>query len=285
MIGDFQRTVLAGGWAFAEAPRWHDGRLWLSEMLGGRVLAIDSSGKVEVICEVPQPMGSGWLPNGNLLVVSMSEWSVYVYDGTSLELYCDLRSICMGPPNDMVVDHIGRAYVGNFGAKDFLHGESPKPADLVLIDTNRVPRVVASDLVFANGMVLTPGGDTLIVAETFGHRLTAFSVDSADGSLSNRRVFADLGERTPDGIALDSEGAVWVGSMETREFLRVIDGGEITDLIDAAGRNAVACAIGGSNGQTLFMITLENAQGVTNPTEGIRRGDSIARVEMCQLGR
>lgn len=285
MIDDSKRTVLAGGWAFAEAPRWHDGRLWLSEVLGGRVLAIDNSGKVEVICEVPQPMGIGWLPNGNLLVVSMSEWSVYFYDGTSLELYCDLRSICVGPPNDMVVDQIGRTYVGNMGAKDFLHGEPPKPADLVLIDTNRVPRVVASDLLFANGMVLKPGGDTLIVAETFGHCLTAFSVDSADGSLSNRRVFADLGERTPDGIALDGEGAVWVGSMETREFLRVNDGGEITDLIDAAGRNAVACAIGGSNGQTLFMITLENAQGVTDPTEGIRRGDSIARVEMCQLGR
>ncbi len=279
MTGEFERKVLAGGWAFAEAPRWYRGLLWLSDMLGGRVLTIDSFGGVEVFCEVDSPMGLGWLPDGRLLIVSMGKWGIYVCDGGTVRQYADLSSVCVGPPNDMVVDQMGRAYVGNMGARGFLQGEPPQPADLVLIDTNRNPSVVASDLMFANGMVITPDANTLIVAETFGHRLTAFTVNVGDGSLSDRRTFADLGERTPDGIALDSEGAIWVASMETGEFLRVKEGGEVTNVIDLDGRHAAACAIGGSKGTTLFMVTLENAEGVTDPTEGIRRGDSIAHVE------
>lgn len=283
MSRGLERRELAGGWAFAESPRWHDGRLWLSEQLAGRVLAISDTGQVEVICEVASPMGLDWLPDGRLLAVSMSEWTVYVFNGQRVEPYCDLRGVCVGPPNDIVVDSLGRAYVGNMGAKDFLTGEAPQPADLVLIDVDRRARAVATDLLFANGMVFTADGATLIVAETFGHRLTAFRVDATDGSLFDRRVFAELGRRTPDGIALDSEGAVWVGSMETCEFLRVREGGEITDLIETVGRHAVACALGGSNGRTLFMVTLENSEGVTDPTEGLRRGDSIARVEVSTV--
>jgi sugar lactone lactonase YvrE len=276
------RNEIAGGWAFAEAPRWHAGRLWLSEPFGGRVLAIAPDGDVAVICELPQPMGLGWLPDGRLLAVSMSDYALYAFDGDSVERYSDLSDVCVGPPNDLVVDPSGRAYVGNLGAKDFVGGEQPKPVDLVIVDTDGTAAPAAPDLLFANGMALTDGGRTLLVAETFGHRLTAFDVNPRDGSLSGRRVFAPLGESTPDGIALDAEGAVWLGSMETCEFLRVLEGGEITHRIDPGGRNAVACAFGGDDLNTLFLVTLETAEGVTDPTEGIARGDSVARLEAIE---
>jgi sugar lactone lactonase YvrE len=276
------RRELAGGWAFAESPRWHDGRVWVSTPFANRVLAIDLDGRVEEVCEVPHPMGLGWLPDRRLLAVSMSEWAIYSFDGSRVERYCDLSVHCVGPPNDVVVDRQGRAYVGNMGAKDFIGGEPPRPADLVLVDADARPRAVAPDLMFANGLALSEDGRTLIVAETFASLLTAFDVDPADGSLAGRRVFAALDEKTPDGIALDAEGAVWVASMETCEVLRVREGGEVTHRIELDGRNTPACMLGGPERRTLFLVTLQNAAGVTDPTEGLRRGDSVARVEVVE---
>ncbi len=273
---------LAGGWGFAEGPRWRDGRLVLSDTLGGRVITVAEDGEVQTLCEVPHPMGIDWLPDGTLLAVSMTDFCVYAFDGSQVSLYCDLRRYCPGPTNDIVADRFGRAYVGNMGTAGFLDNEPPKPADLVLIGADRRVTPVAGDLLFANGMVLCDGGRRLLVAETFGHRITSFVVDPDDGSLHDRAVFADLGERTPDGIALDAEGYLWVASMETCEFLRVGEGGEITHRIDPSGRNAVACALGGPRLSTLYLVTLQPAEGVTDPTEGIRRGDSIARVEVCE---
>lgn len=273
---------IAGGWAFAESPRWHEGRVWLSAPFANRVLAVDLDGEVEEICELPHPMGLGWLPDGRLLAVSMSDWGMYTFDGSRVERYCDLSPYCAGPPNDIVVDAQGRAYVGNMGAKDFIGGEPPRPADLVLVDADGRPHAAAPDLLFANGLALTDDGRTLIVAETFASRLTAFDVDPADGSLGNRRIFATLDGKTPDGIALDAEGAVWVASMETREVLRVREGGEVTHRIDGGGRNTPACVLGGADRRTLLVVTLENAPGVTDPTEGLRRGDSIARLEAVE---
>lgn len=267
--------------SFAEAPRWRDGRLWLSELQAGRVVTVDLDGRVEEVCQAPAPMGLGWLPDGRLLVVSLIEYCIFSFDGERLERYCDLSSHCAGPPNDIVVDSRGRAYVGNMGAKDFLEGGEPKPADLVLVDSGGAPRAAAPDLLFANGMVISPDGRTLVVAETFGSRLTAFDVDPADGSLSGRRVFASLEGRTPDGVALDAEGAVWVGSMETCEFLRVLEGGEITHRVVPDGRNTPACALGGPDGRTLFMVTLEKPDGI-GITEALHRGETRARVEIAE---
>lgn len=268
--------------SFAEAPRWHDGRLWLSELRDGRVRAVDLEGRIETVCRVPAPLGLGWLPDGRLLIVSLAEYLVFSFDGDRVEPYCDLRSHCTGPPNDLVVDARGRAYVGNMGAPNFLEGEEPKPADLVLIDADRTPRPAAPDLLFANGMVVSPDGRTLIVAETFAGRLTAFNVDPRDGSLSGRRVFASLEGRTPDGLALDAEGAVWVGSMETGEFLRVLEGGEITHRVVPGGRNTPACALGGPDRRTLFMVTLEKAEGIDGITEALHRGLTRARIEIAE---
>ena len=155
----------------------------------------------------------------------------------------------------MVMDAQGRCYVGNFGY-NLLSGEEPKMAKLVLVETNGSTRVVAEGLNFPNGAVIMNGGRTLVVAETFGNCLTAFDI-AADGGLTNRRVFAAMGEHTPDGICLDVDGGIWVASFMTSVFLRVKDGGEVTDTIEVPGRRAVACQLGGDDGKTLFCLTYD----------------------------
>ncbi len=267
--------------SFAEAPRWRDGKLWVSVLTEGRVASVEPDGTIETVCEVPTPLGIEWLPDGRLLVVSAFEYLVYSFDGQRLEPYCDLSSHCAGPPNDIVVDAEGRAYVGNMGSKKFLEGEAPRPADLVMISSDGTPSAAAPDLLFANGMVITPDGRTLIVAETFASCLTAFDVDPRDGSLSGRRVFASLEGRTPDGIALDVEGAVWTASMESGEFLRVLDGGTITHRIAPADRNTPACALGGLDRRTLFLVTLEKPAELSL-NEAIHRGLTRARIETVE---
>ncbi len=252
-----QARVVASDVAFGEGPRWHDGALWWSDMHADQVCRLGPAG-VERVCTVPnRPSGLGWLPDGRLLVVSMLDRRVLRLepDG-SLVTHADASGIVSRPTNDMVVDRHGRAYVGNFGF-DLGAGEAVAATVLLRADTDGSVHVVADDLVFPNGMVLTPDGRTLIVAETFGARLTAFDV-AEDGALSARRVWAPMlqGE-APDGICLDAEGAVWVASPPTKECLRVREGGEVTQRI-ATGRGAFACMLGGADRRTLFVCTADS---------------------------
>lgn len=245
--------IIAEGLIFGEGPRWHDGRFWLSDMLGGRVLVLLPNGQLEEVAAVPEgASGLGWLPDGRMIVVSMGDAKLLAFRNGIPEIYADLKA-SKGTPNDMIVDGSGRAYVGNAGCNLFA-GIDPKPTNLLLVE-NGVAREVADDLIFPNGMVVTEDGGTLIVAETFAHRLTAFDIDRKSGSLSKRRVFAELGNRTPDGICMDADGAVWISSAETCEFARVCEGGEITHSIETGGRFATACVTGGDDRRTLYMIT------------------------------
>ncbi|HEY0844328.1 MAG TPA: SMP-30/gluconolactonase/LRE family protein [Noviherbaspirillum sp.] len=246
------RTI-ADGLAFAEAPRWHDGKLWFSDFYTHKVQSVDAAGNLTTAVEVPgQPSGLGWLPDGRLLVVSMLDRQLLRLDGATLVTVADLRALAPSHCNDMVVDRHGRAYIGNFGF-DMFNKEPVRPTVLILVTPEGKSRVVADDLLFPNGCVITRDQRTLIVAETFGKRLTAFDI-APDGSLHNRRVWADLGEASPDGICIDAEDAVWVASPPTSEFLRVRAGGEITDRIQATNQ-AIACALGGPDLRTLFMVT------------------------------
>ena len=264
-------TPLAEGLIFGEGPRWHDGKLWVSDMYAKRVVTVDLDGNVAQVVDVPgRPSGLGWLPDGRLLIVSMDDYRLAVMDEGQLATYADLRPHCGGVPNDMVVDERGRAYVGNFGF-DMDAGETMQAANLLLVDNGEV-RVVAKNLIFPNGMVISPDGGTLIVAESFASKLTGFDIH-ADGSLTDRRVFADLGERTPDGICLDAEGAVWAGCFMSGEFIRVRDGGEVTHEIDVGDRRGVACMLGGPERKTLFVLPAETT------SERLVHGDSKCRVE------
>jgi sugar lactone lactonase YvrE len=196
-------------------------------------------------------------------------------DPGGLAVHADLAPLVTGDPNDMVVDDHGRAYVGNFGY-DLLGGGRPAPANLVLVLPDGAARVVAEDLSFPNGTVITEDRRTLVVAESFGARLTAFRIEP-DGSLTGRRLFADLGGRTPDGICIDAENAVWASCFGQDEFERVREGGEIAERVDVSGRRAVACALGGPDRRTLFLLTAETS------IEDLAQSKSRARVETVRV--
>ncbi|HEX7035067.1 MAG TPA: SMP-30/gluconolactonase/LRE family protein [Pseudomonadales bacterium] len=246
--------ILLDGLCFGEGPRWHQGALWLSDMHAHQVLRIRPDGTAETVCEVPAwPSGLGWLPNGDLLVVSMTDRRLLRWDGSALRPHADLSGLASFHCNDMVVDAAGRAYAGNFGF-DLHGGAEPKPAELILVEPDGRARVVADGLQFPNGTVITPDGRTLIVAESWGRRLTAFDIGN-DGSLRNRRVWAELPDGAlPDGICLDADGGIWSASPTTSECVRQREGGEITHRV-RVGQGAYACMLGGDDGRTLYILT------------------------------
>lgn len=260
-------SILRTGLHFGEGPRWHDGRLWYSDFYDHAVHAITLEGVDERIVEVPgQPSGLGWMPDGSMLVSSMTDKRVLRWDGTTLAEHADLSAHAGWWVNDLVVAADGTAWVGNFGfdLDSFLaeHGiegvlGEPGPTATVLcrIDPDGNVDVAATDIVFPNGSVITPDGGTLIVAETLALRLTAFTIN-ADGSLTDRRVWADLSAvmGAPDGICLDAEGAVWIANAIAPMCMRVAEGGELLDTVDTS-QTAFACMLGGPDGRHLFVMT------------------------------
>lgn len=248
-------TLICQDFTFIEGPRWHEGALWFSDFYDEAIFRVVPGERPEKVVSVPQqPSGLGWLPNGDLLVSSMLDKTLYRWSETQgLNKYADVSTIAERRINDMLVDPSGRAWVGNFG---FVHqdGESIAAGTLARIDTDQSVHAAARDLLFANGMVLVNGGKTLIVAETYRGCLTAFDIQST-GDLVNRRLWAQLPEGdVPDGICVDAEEGIWVASPTTGSVLRVLEGGDVTDSIQT-GRKAIACALGGSLGQTLFICT------------------------------
>lgn len=246
--------VLLDDLCFGEGPRWHDGRLWFSDMHDHKVLALGLDGRAEVIAEVPQqPSGLGWTPDGTLLVVSMVDRRLLRLDGTTLVEVADLSSLASWHCNDMVVDATGRAYVGNFGFDLHVDSFEYRPAELILVEPDGRARIVADDLAFPNGTVITPDGRTLIVGESFAARFTAFDI-APDGSLTNRREWAKCPSGTPDGCCLDAEGAIWYASPVSDECVRVAEGGRLLDRIPLR-KHAYACMLGGPDRRTLFIAT------------------------------
>ena len=259
-------TTLVENGHFFECPRWHDGRWWVSDFYAHAVLAISADGQAERSVEVEgQPSGLGWLPGGDLLVVSMKDRRVYrlASDG-SLTIHADLAELAAGYLNDMLV-HEGHAYVGCFGF-DLMGGENPRPTGLIHIDPDGNAEAAGDGIWFPNGMVVTEDG-TLVVAETFGACFTAFDI-GADFRLSGQRVWGQvepaaepadletmLGAITfaPDGCALDAEGYIWAANGAGGELCRVAPGGRIVDRIAMPdGLGVFACGLGGEDGHTLL---------------------------------
>ncbi len=245
--------VLLSGLTFPEAPRWRHGKLWFSDFYTQRVLTIAAEGRAETVVHVPQrPSGLGWRRDGTMLVVSMLDRRLLAFDGSELRAVAALDALATGPCNDMVVDAADRAYIGNFGF-DRHAGESPRTTCLIRVDPDGSVHRAADELMFPNGMVITPDGGTLIVAETYAHRLTAFAI-GRDGALGRRRLFAALPDCFPDGICLDAEGAVWVADARGRRVIRVRDGGTVVQTI-ATERTVFACMLGGEDRRRLFLCT------------------------------
>jgi sugar lactone lactonase YvrE len=249
--------VLMTGIAFGEQPRWHEGRLWFSDWGPREVIAVDLEGNSEVILQAPSfPCCVDWLPDGRLLVVSAREGLLLRRepDG-SLVTHADLSKLSDPPAgNELVVDGRGNAYV-NGGGFDLMAGEPFAPGIIALVIPDGSARQVGDGIAFPNGMLVTPDNSTLIVAESYAKRLTAFDI-ADDGSLSNRRVWADLQEGVPDGICLDAEKAVWYGDVPNKRCVRVREGGDVLQTIEL-DRGCFACALGGPDRRTLFMMATE----------------------------
>jgi sugar lactone lactonase YvrE len=257
---------LAGGFAFTECPRWHDGRLYFSDQHTHCVFTAEMDGEVELIAEVPQrPSGLGFLPDGRLLIVSMLDRKILRLEPNgALVQHADLSTVATGDTNDMVVADDGRAWVGNFGF-DLHGGAAATTAALICVESDGSAHIAAEGLGFPNGCVLAPDGRTLVVAETLANRLSAFDV--CEGKLGERRTWAAFGahptstnvteiithaEVVPDGICLDAEGAVWVADLMHHRVIRVAEGGQILQEISTP-MSPFACMLGGDDGKTLFV--------------------------------
>ena len=261
--------VLVDNLTFPESPRWHDGKLWFSDFYSERVMSLTMEGHCETVMEVPgRPSGLGWRGN-RLLVVSMLKRQVLELDCGILNLVADLKDIATGPCNDLVVDTAGNIFVGNFGF-DRHAGEAETATCIARIaPTGEVTRE-AEDMLFPNGMAISPDGKTLIVAESLAARLTAFDL-SPEGALTNRRVFASLPGAFPDGICLDAEGAVWTADPWGNRLVRVFEGGRVDRIVSLDARGAYACMLGGPDRRSLFICT----STTVGPAAAVKREGQI----------
>ena len=245
--------ILLKGLIFPESPRWHDDKLWFSDFEKKAVMTVDLEGNTETIIELQNsPSGLGWDTKGRLLIVSMQDKRLLRHDPEGLTEVANISNLARFNCNDMVVDKVGRAYIGNFGF-DMWKEEPFHPAEIILVSPDGNAKVAADELAFPNGMVITPDGQTLIVGETFAARLTAFDIKD-DGMLKNRRTWANLKSVAPDGICLDGEDGIWVAAPGRGRVVRVLEGGKTTHKVKVTTQ-AYACMLGGKDNKTLFVAT------------------------------
>jgi len=246
--------TLLTGLVLGESPRWHDHRLWFSDWGAHEVVAVDAEGTREVVLEIDAfPFSIDWLLDGRLVVVGNGLIQRREVDG-SLTTHADLRDLSGYAWNEIVVDGRGNIYVNNIGF-DMMRGEAPATGTVALVRPDGTVTTVADDLQFPNGMAVTDDNSTLIVAESYAGRLTAFDI-TADGTLTNRRVWAAVAGSAPDGICVDTTGALWFADVPNRRCVRVREGGEILDTFDA-DRGCFACMLGGADGATLFVMAAD----------------------------
>jgi sugar lactone lactonase YvrE len=265
--------TLMTGIAFGESPRWHGGRLWFCDWGAGELIALDLEGHSEVVERVRSfPFCIDWLPDGRLLVVHGRERRLLRRepDGT-LVTHADLRPLSDKGWNEIVVDGRGNAYV-NGGGFDLMAGEAFAPGIVALVTPDGSARQVADGIAFPNGMAVTADGSTLIVAESYGSRLTAFDI-AADGGLAGRRLWAETPGDHPDGICVDTDGAAWYADVGNSHCVRVREGGEVLQTVEL-DRGCFACMLGGADRRTLFVVARE--WDATDFTKGMGTGQVVA---------
>jgi sugar lactone lactonase YvrE len=267
------KPLVAEGKYF-EGPRWHDGKLWFVDSLAMKLLRVSLDGECETVCAIPGIAGGlGFLPNGDPVITSMFDRKLLTFANGQVSTLRDLSRVAAGSIDDMIIDGFGRIYVGDLGF-DLMEGGSHDHGQIILVTPSGDARVVAKALHFPNGIAVSEQGLRLIVAESDGNRLAAFAI-APDGSLDLSKRFGSFGE--PDGICLDREGAVWTSLFQEDAFVRVDRKGTVLDRISVKGRRAVACALGGDDGRTLFCISAETTHA------DLRRGKSTARIDMVRI--
>jgi sugar lactone lactonase YvrE len=260
--------ILMSDLMFGESPRWREGRFWVSDWATHEIIAIDPDGRHEVVVREPSiPLCMDFMPDGRMLVMSGKRVLRRESDG-ALVVHADLSQLSQVGWNEIVVDGRGNAYVNTPGF-DMMAGADFVPGTIALVLPDGAARQVAGDVAFPNGMAVTPDNSTLIVAESYGRKLTAFDI-AADGGLSNQRVWAGLGDGVPDGICIDAEGAVWYADVPNRRCVRVREGGEVLATIQL-DRGCFACMLGGADRRTLLLVTTE-WRGPASLTDGRRTG-------------
>jgi sugar lactone lactonase YvrE len=251
---------LLEGLKFAECPRWHAGKLWFSDIFAHRVMTVDLDGNAEVVVQLDDadlPAGLGFLPDGRLLIANLARPVILRVEADgSVSTHADLADLAVGPLNDMVVDRLGRAYVGASGSDEIT---APRPltgtGSIIRVDPDGSARIVAPEMDAPNGPIITPDGEHYVVASFPARQLTGFDI-AEDGSLTNRRVWADLSPASADGIAVDAQDGIWTCAPHQRECRRVLEGGEVTDVIVVDGKMPVAPCLGGNDGHTLFILSI-----------------------------
>lgn len=292
-------TEVATNYTYTEGLRWHEGNLWFVDFYTHSVNRVEDDGSITQVATVEhQPSGLGWLPDGRMLIVSMKDHKVLRMEGDgSLVLHADISRHCNGPANDMVVAANGQAYIGEFGF-DLMGGADYAHGVIILVNPDGTSQVVARDSQFPNGMSITEDGQTLIVNELFGNRVSQFAIKE-DGTLGPRRDYAAFGELgdepsvdkrlgaatiVPDGQALDAEGAVWVADAVNQRALRLAEGGDILDEVSTAPNGVFAVALGGNEGKTLYLSV---APDFFEDKRSAAREASVmsTKVEVARAGR
>ena len=268
---------------YPESPRWHDGRLWFSDVHAYAVKAVDADGTVRTVFDLPgRPAGLGFLPDGSLLVAGALDRRLWRWDGNTLHQVADLSPIALGLLNDMVVDALGRAYVGDTGF-NLMAGENPRPGQIITVDNlpNAAPRIAAADVMFPNG-VAVDDAETLWLSETVARRVSRFRIEP-DATLTRVGTIIDL-PGICDGLCVDRDGGVWVALLERGEFWHVGADGTVQDAVSADGRLAVACVLGGDDRRNLFLCSAETT--MSELAQGRSRGlIHRMRVEVPGAGR
>ena len=258
--------IFATGLRMGESPRWHDGRLWVCDWVAGEVLSYDEQGDRRVeLAMTGLPFSVDWLPDGRTVLTSNTGVVTADEDGTLTPYGATGQGW-----NEIVVDPAGNTFV-NAAGFDLMGGEKPKPGFVWVVRPDGSSELVADEVWFPNGMAVTDDGSTLIVAESYGHCLAAFDIGER-GTLSGRRTWADLGDAAPDGICLDTEGAVWYADVPHRRCVRVAEGGEVLEVVEA-DRGCFACMLGGADGRTLFVVATQ-----WGGTSGIGQGEPTGQV-------
>lgn len=274
---DVSRTPVVSELGFPEAPRWRDGQLWFSDMIGRRVCKLLPDGSLDTVSRFEEmPGGIGFLPDGTPLVVGMSSVCLYTIGRRRPEVYADLRGVAGAHLDDMVVAVDGTAYVGAVGDRGANSADSPPPGAIVRVAPDGEVSVEAEGLAFPNGMVISADGQRLLVNETFAERITVLDIDQA-GALSDGRTWAALPGLHPDGLTVDDAGAAWVGCYREHKFVRVCEGGEITDTIPTDKRWATGVELGGADDHTLFMCTADTDH------RRFFRGDSRGGIDSARV--